>query len=167
MSLTRRLGRRARATLAILATCTLGAVILPAVILPTAAQAEYNGAYYFGCTYSWGNVCFSPYQHIKNIFTMDSDHAYFTEHTRKTNNGYPLPKQYPGESRDVCGAVWNEGRQTVPWSCGWGTVWQEPEAWGQSIIGGAEYYQIALYQALNEPYIGGCCAVKAVAKRSS
>lgn len=157
-----RIKKRTYSLLALLIfTCTLAVVTMPAT-----AHAEYNGKYYWGCTYSWGNVCFSPYQHIKNIFTMDPEHAYFVEGSRETNNGYPRPKQYPGESRDVCGAVWNGG-QTVPWSCGWGTVWQEPEVWGESIIGGAEYYDIALYQALNEPYIGGCCAVKAVAKPSS
>ena len=154
MSLTRRLGRRARATLAILATCTLGAVILPAVILPTAAQAEYNGSYYWGCTYSWGNVCIGPYQHLENEFTMDPEEAHFAMGERKTNNGYPQPKQYPGESRDVCGAAENPlGVQSVPWSCGWTDVYSEQHAWGYPLIGGAEYYQIALYQYINEyPY---------------
>jgi hypothetical protein len=136
--------RKRAALLAVGALATAGAFVLPAV----PASAEY----YWGCTYSYGNACFSHHpEGINYLITMDPDKAgYSFGWGGITNNGYPGPK-YDGRERCVGSAIWDNG-QVVPWVAAWGRVIVTyPEAhWGEGMIGTCvEYYEIALYQMVD------------------
>jgi hypothetical protein len=141
-----------RSRIVVLAASLLAALVL-AVAVPQ-AHAEYNGKYYFGCTYSWGSACFGPYQHLERLETLDPGAAYTYYRGQHTNNGYkdPIPDGHP---RDGCAGVYNAPNQTYPWVCNWERAYEEPHQWGQPMIGTAvEYYNIAMYSYANGPYIG-------------
>jgi hypothetical protein len=130
----------------------LSASMASAVSLVSTSSAQAEG-YYWGCTYSWGNVCFGPNQGSHELLTMDQNDAYNIMQSRYTNNGYPRPSNgHP--DKDVCGGVWSdaENRQAVGWVCGWYAVSQSyPGLVGQPLIGTAvEYYGISLYQVTDE-----------------
>lgn len=132
--------------LPLVATCALAAFALP-----TSAQAEYNGYYYLGCTYSWGAGCLAPYQHIEDNLAMDPDHAYeYIPGNVKVSNGYPKPHKDNIE-RDVCSSVYaNSHELAYGWTCGWGAAIIYPHIWGYPGLGTAvEYYNIALYEYTN------------------
>jgi hypothetical protein len=139
---------RRYATVGAIIACAMGATMLPAT-----AQAEYNGQYYYGCTYSWGAACVGPYQHLENVYTMDSDLAWATMAGRKPANGYKQAEEHAGESRDVCASYENPyGTVAAAWSCNWGGAYTEPHAWGYPTIGTVyEYYNISMYQWVNSP----------------
>lgn len=132
-----------RVLMAVAAATAVGAFAIPAT-----ASAEY----YWGCTYSWGSVCFAPRSGgVNYLVTMDPDHARSLTGGAPTQNGYPRARE-DNRERDVCGAVWNaQVGQSVPWSCSWGqNVYTFPLTGGQGMIGTAvQYYGIALYQVID------------------
>jgi hypothetical protein len=125
-------------------------VIAAVVALPTVAQAEYNGPYYLGCTYSWGSACYSPYQHAESVRAMDPDNAYYSYPGQATNNGYPKPK-LDGIERTVCASLWANPNVTISynWVCANGAAVAYPHNWGYPGLGGGNYQSIALYEHTN------------------
>jgi hypothetical protein len=125
--------------------------VLAAVAAPTPAQAEYNGYYFAGCTYSWGSACYSPYQHVEDTVALDPDHALAYFYPAAISNGYPYPK-HDGIERNVCSSVWSNPNVTITygWACAWGSAAIYPHQWGYPGLGsGTPYYNIALYEYTN------------------
>lgn len=137
-------------TRALLGVCVLATTTAVAVAAAP-AQAEYNGYYYLGCTYSWGAGCVSPYQHIEDTVALDPDHALADFYPAAISNGYPYPK-HDGVERDVCAAVYSVPNQSLAygWACAWGAAAIYPHIWGYPGLGsGVPYYSIALYEYTN------------------
>ncbi|MFI4990906.1 MAG: hypothetical protein ACHQHO_08370 [Solirubrobacterales bacterium] len=129
----------------------VAAACLLAGAFAASAQAEYNGKYYSGCTYSWGAACIQPYQHVEDTLAMDPDHAYQMYGGAQRSNGYPAPVPDHIE-RDVCASVFSEPNKTLAygWACAWGQAGEWPHLWGYAGLGtGQVYYNIALYETTN------------------
>jgi hypothetical protein len=138
------------ALFAIAAVTVTGTVALA----PATAEAEYYG----GCSYSWGAPCYIVYGGINYLITQDPDHAVNSWGSTKPFNGYKVPK-YDGVERDICGTIMEHEGTLYPygWTCGWGQVVQTyPGIVGYSAIGGANYYNIALYQMIDWGEAGPC-----------
>ncbi|HEY4427673.1 MAG TPA: hypothetical protein VGN08_05675 [Solirubrobacteraceae bacterium] len=137
-----------------IALLAIGAVVALAAIAPGAARAEYYG----GCTYSWGTPCYIVYGGINYLITQDPDHAVYSWGSTPPFNGYKTAK-YDGVERDVCGTIMEHEGTLYPygWTCGWGQFVQTyPGIVGYSAIGGAQYYNIALYQMIDWGEAGPC-----------
>jgi hypothetical protein len=144
-------GAKTKGRVALLA---IAAITLTAAIAPGAAHAEYYG----GCTYSWGAPCYIVYGGINYLITQDPDHAVYAWGSTRPFNGYKTAK-YDGVERDICGTIMEHEGTLYPygWTCGWGQVAQTyPGIVGYSAIGGAQYYNIALYQMIDWGEAGPC-----------
>jgi hypothetical protein len=143
--------KRRIALLAIAALAAMGGAV--------AAATPASATYYWGCTYSWGHVCFENHAAaIYLLYTMDPDHAINDGFGAGVQNGYPNPK-WDGRERCVAGAIWQNGAQVVPWSGAWGQAlvsYGPNGVWGQGMIGSCvEYQNIALYQVVDYGLNGG------------
>jgi hypothetical protein len=140
--------RRRAAVLGALAAGVLCLVGLPA----SAGAAPLYENWYWGCTYSWGYPCTAKEQVVWNQYSLEPDEALqWYGPGYPTKNGYP-PAKRDERQRDMCeGVMWPNHTMRTAWDCGWGPVLAQygTEQIGLPAIGGAEYYNIALYQIVN------------------